>query len=87
MCERENICVHACDPLSDLEKQLDQSENLWQLGNTLQGKNNLHQLHGNYKAAKQKHVYNNKKPRCVSLRPAFSTSAVLCGPAQQVGLQ
>lgn len=53
--------MYACDPLSDLEKQLDQSENLWQLGNMLQSKNNLHQLHVNYKAAKQKHVNQQQK--------------------------
>lgn len=30
--EKENICLYACDPLSDLEKRLDQSEEFVAVG-------------------------------------------------------
>lgn len=35
------MCVCACDPLSDPERQLDQSEDLWQLANMLHSINNF----------------------------------------------
>lgn len=64
LCVRGNICLCACarvcvyDPLSDLEKQLHQSEDSWQLGNKLHSINNLpcaSCMH-NYRAEKQKHA-------------------------------
>lgn len=50
-------CVYACDPPSDLEKPLHQSEDSEQLGNTLHNINNLmcaSCMH-NYNTQKQQH--------------------------------
>lgn len=83
--ERKRIFVfeHACDPLSDLEKQQHQSEDSWQLGNTLHGINNLKCascIH-NYKALKQ------KSGTSISPHSDLNIAWTLKSPVQQVGLQ
>lgn len=83
--ERMRIFVseHACDPQSDLEKLQHQSQDSWQLGNTLHSINNLKCascIH-NYKAVKEKHR-TSFSPHS-DLNIAWTSQA----PIQQVGLQ